>query len=251
MMDRKDMSILLAHRNPIVLSNLADELRRRRVRAKVYMARNEAHLVQTQWFSPSRVVLLDLAFAQSERFLKCLSADPINPSIYVCSDSEDDAALPEAVRQGACRYAAGKTPVGVICDQLEKMLAAWNGGDPSPAPCRRRESARELLLLAGVSPRTKGGRYIRLALDMAVADSSLLYNLNGRLFPAMALQAGDTPENIERCMRYAVHQIWRHMEPDDRLRFLSCDGRPTVRQFLSAFVERLEKQEEMGRELFL
>ena len=243
-------SILLAHKNPIVLTNLADELKRRRVRAEVRMAWDEVGILHMQWFHPSRVVLLDLAFAQSERLLQCMSADPTCPCVYVCSDSTDEGALPEAVRQGACRYAVGKTPVGVICDHLENMLMGGTPGQTPASRCDRRESARRLLLLAGVSPRTKGGRCIRMALEMAGGDRGLLNNLNGRLFPAMALQVNDAPNNIERCMRYAVDQIWRGMPPEDWLRLMPGGGRPTVKQFLGALLDRLDGQDEMSRGIF-
>ena len=233
-------SILLAHRNSIVLTNLADELKRRRVRADVLTARSEALFLQLQCFHPSRAVLIDLAFAQSERLLECLASDPTHPGVCVCSDAADMRALPEAARRYGCRFALAGTPVGVICDHLVSLLNAetWPAAPISPM---RRENARRLLFLAGAPLCTKGGRYLLMALEMIGEDRRLLDNLTGRLFPAMALRCGETPGNIERCMRYAVDQLWRRMDQDDRQRLLPHAGaRPTVRLALSAFSERLD-----------
>lgn len=231
--------ILLAHRNPIVLVNLADELRRRRVRAEVLTARTEALLIQTQCFRPANAVLLDMGFSRSQRLLECLAADPARPGVCLCADKSAEQALDKAALPARCRFAAAGAPVGVICDQLQGLL---DGGAAHPTPpAARRESARRLLFLAGVSPCTKGGRYLRLALEMIGEDEALLVNLNGRLLPAMALRCGESPVNIERCMRYAVDQLWRRMPPDDRLRlFPHGGGQIGVRQALYALSARLK-----------
>ena len=233
--------VLLAHRNPIVLKNLAEEMRRRRGRAEICAVGSEAELMRAQCLRPARVVLVDLEFAQSERVLQCLAADPAGPRLYVCSDAEDEGALPPAAREGGWPVGLRGTPVGVICDQLENLLAA--DAVRAGTGKRRMESAQRLLFLAGVLPLTRGYRCLRLALAMVGECPALLDSLAGRLYPALALRCGGTPAGVERCMRYAVHQIWQRLDQDERLRLLPrCGQCPGVKQFLSELNERLDDE---------
>ena len=233
--------ILLAHKNPIVLTNLADELKRRRVKADVLLAQNEKQMMHTQCFSPSRVVLVDLSFPHIERILQCVCSDPLQPRVCACSDENSARALPETVRSGLCRCAFRNTPVGVICDQLEEMLSDITPpAERAAAQSRRYEDARRLLFLAGASPNLKGCRYLRIALEMAGEDARLLDNLEGRLYPAIALRCGDKAANVERSMRYAMNLIWRRMDSDSRMNLFQCAAPPGGKRFLGMLLERLE-----------
>ncbi len=139
--------------------------------------------------------------------------------------------------------AESAAPLTAICDALQ---AALKEGAPPTGPARRirrrREDLHRLLFLAGISLRLKGGRYLRAALDMAADDPRLLSNLDGRLYPCLAGQFGDTPANVERSMRYAIAQLWQRMEVDERLRLLPrCAAPPGNKAFLAALSERLEE----------
>ena len=241
MRNMEGAGMLLAHRNPIVVANLADEMRRRRAAARIRVAQDGEALMCAQCFHPARVVLVDAGFSQIDRILQCLCSDPAHPWLYICADGNDERALPEAVRQSGWPVGLKSTPVGATCDELERMLRA----DAAPGACepiraRRRENAQRLLFLSGVMPVTKGSRYLRAALVMASENPALLCNLEGRLYPAVALRCGGTPAGVERCLRYAVQQIWPRMEPEERLRLLPrCGNRPGVKLFLSAMAERM------------
>jgi len=237
-MSMSEDPILLAHRNSILLGNLVDELKRRQVRAEILVASSEALLIHTQCFHPARVVFVDAGFSHIDRIIQCLSADPLRPGLCVCCDAGQ---TPGAfARTDRCRCALDGEPVGVICDRLESMLAEGRPPETVAVACaRRHEDIQRLLFLAGISPRTKGSRYLRLALEMIAEDSRLLENLEGRLYPALALRCGDTPANVERSMRYAVRILWPRMDPDVRLRLLPrCGERPGIKQLLAAFAER-------------
>ena len=233
--------ILLAHRNGQLLLNLTEELRRRRVAAEIEAVQSGALLIQRQCFLPAGVILVDLAFANAERILECLSGDPSRPRIYACSDAPSREALPTCAARIADGCGLRGTPVGAICDALAALLESAAPPEVRAARrARRREDLQRLLFLAGVSPHLKGGRYLREAMEMASDDPRLLDNMDGRLYPALALRFGDAPANVERSMRYAVCQIWRRMEP--ALRPLPhCPSPPGNKQFLSALNDRLNE----------
>ncbi len=138
--------------------------------------------------------------------------------------------------------AQSAAPLMAICDALQAALEKGAPPTGSPRRIRRREALHRLLFLAGISPRLKGGRYLRAALEMAADDPRLLSNLDGRLYPCLAEQFGDTPANVERSMRYAIAQLWQRMEADERLRLLPrCAAPPGNKAFLAALSERLEE----------
>ena len=233
--------ILLAHKNPIVLKNLADELKRRRVRADILLTQDEMEMVHMQFLYPARVVLVDLDFPHVERILQCVDADPLQPIVCVCSDEGSGRDMPRTAQFAACRHAFKNAPVGVICDQLEDMLAeSISPAERAAARSRRCEDARRLLFLVGASPNLKGCRYLRLALEMAGEDARLLENLEGRLYPAIALRCGDKVSNVERSMRYAMNSIWRRMEPESRMDLFQCSNPPGGKRFLGALYRRVE-----------
>ena len=132
---------------------------------------------------------------------------------------------------------------GLTAERSVRLLVPHSegrGGELEAIRARRRENAQRLLFLSGVMPVTKGSRYLRAALVMASENPALLCNLEGRLYPAVALRCGGTPAGVERCLRYAVQQIWPRMEPEERLRLLPrCGNRPGVKLFLSAMAERM------------
>ena len=244
--------ILLAHRSSIVLVNLTEELRRRRVMAEIEAVQTGALLIQRQCFLPAGVILVDLAFANAERILECLSGDPSRPRIYACSDAPDRASLPPCAHRIADGCGLNGTPVGAICDALISLLQQDAPPELRAARrARRHEDLQRLLFLAGVSPHLKGGRYLREAPDMAGDDPRLLDNMDGRLYPALALRRGDSPANVERSMRYAVCQVWRRMEPVERLRLLPrCSEPPGNKQFLAALNSRLNESAAAADALF-
>ena len=235
--------ILLAHRSAIVLVNLTEELRRRRVRAEIDAVQSGALLIQRQCFLPAGVVLVDLAFDGAERILQCLWSDPSHPRVYACSEARSPEALPPWAQKSADGCGLGGTPVGAICDAL--LLLLESGATPeirAANRARRHEDLQRLLFLAGVSPHLKGGRYLREALEMAADDPRLLDNMDGRLYPALALRLGDSPANVERSMRYAVCRLWERMDPGERQRLLPrCPVPPGNKRFLAALDRRLRE----------
>ena len=144
--------------------------------------------------------------------------------------------------------AESAAPLTAICDALQAALEKGAPPTGSPRRIRRREALHRLLFLAGISPRLKGGRYLRAALDMAADDPRLLSNLDGRLYPCLAGQFGDTPANVERSMRYAAAQLWQRMEPAERLRLLPrCHAAPGCKRLLTALADRLSEAESFSR----
>ena len=248
----KEQRILLAHRSAIVLGNLTEELKRRRVMAEIETVQNGVLLIQRQCFLPASLVLVDLTFSNVDRILECLSSDPARPRIYACSDAPSRETLSPCAARLADGCGLRGTPVGAICDALIALLETSAPPELRAARrARRHEATQRLLFLAGVSPHLKGGRYLREALAMAGEDPFLLDNMEGRLYPALALRSGDSPANVERSMRYAVCQVWRHMDSAERLRLLPrCAGTPGNKQFLLALNGRLSESARASGALF-
>ena len=241
--------ILLAHASAAVLLNLSDELRRRRARAEVSGVQTGALLIQRQCFRPAGVILVDLAFPEIERIWAWLRHDPMGPRLYACSDADSEAALPGFVRESADGCGLRGTPVGAMADELMGLLESGLAPEQrAVARVRQRETLQRLLFQAGVSPHLKGGRCLRLALEMIADDPRLLDSLEGRLYPALALRCGGTADNVERSMRYAAAQLWQRMEPAERLRLLPrCHAAPGCKRLLTALADRLSEAESFSR----
>ena len=102
----------------------------------------------------------------------------------------------------------------------------------------------EVLNRLGMPSNLLGYRYLRFAIQVAVADTEVLNSITKRLYPAVAREFGTTASNVERSIRHAIEVAWDRGDID---KLESCfgysvdpnRGRPTNAAFISKVVDNL------------
>ncbi len=95
-----------------------------------------------------------------------------------------------------------------------------------------------LLRKCGISAKRKGYAYLRSAVLLAVTDPSLLNALLTGLYLKIARQYHTTPTGVERSIRTALDDAWKHGDPATMRLFSGqsgngFDSKPTNGEFLS------------------
>lgn len=101
---------------------------------------------------------------------------------------------------------------------------------------------KELLHYLAVGSNYKGYRLTVTACMLILQDETLLYNVTGALYPAVAEICGCTAGNIERNIRTVIILAWRHQRPRfEEIAGYSMSTPPTVSQFLDIMVIHLQR----------
>ena len=94
----------------------------------------------------------------------------------------------------------------------------------------------------GVSLRVKGFYMLRTAIRLTLEDESYIYNITGRLYPAVAKELNSTPCRVERNMRHAIEVAWTRgdLPYTDEVFGYSVDaerGKPTNAAFIATVAD--------------
>lgn len=71
-----------------------------------------------------------------------------------------------------------------------------------------------LLKKVGASPANRGWRYIKEAVEMVVADFSMVDGITKRIYPDIAKKFKTSAPAVERAIRYSVDQAFENMTTD-------------------------------------
>ena len=76
------------------------------------------------------------------------------------------------------------------------------------------------LLELGITPDYRGYRYLVTAIQMAMQDEEIIYNVTTKLYVAIAEIYHTTGANVERSIRTAISVLWSQSDPADLARLL-------------------------------
>ena len=153
---------------------------------------------------------------------------------YIVRKAATREAINRAIRAGKC-----KTPADV------EAIAASLGDEvfwPDVLPDTKSIEAAAFLRELGVPASLSGYRYLKEAIDQAVADQSLVHRLTTGLYPAVAEKFQTTPSRVERAMRHSIETAWTQGDLETlHKRFgytvAANKGHPTVGEFVALAAE--------------
>ena len=90
----------------------------------------------------------------------------------------------------------------------------------------------------------KGYQYLRVAITMAVMDSSILDSVTKQLYPSVARQFQTTPSRVERAIRHAVEVAWDRGNVETLNSYFGYTihnnkGKPTNSEFIAMIADKL------------
>ena len=102
-----------------------------------------------------------------------------------------------------------------------------------------------LLKQLGVPAHLCGYRYLRRAVELAVQEPSILFEMTSRLYPQIAQEVGSTPARVERSIRYAIEAAFergrlREIERMFGFTIDSTKGKPSNSQCIAALMDRVQ-----------
>lgn len=173
----------------------------------------------------------------------CTSSDDYVRSTHgnvLCTQTIDDTNI----------YDLAKLLKGLLVDPTKTMLP-YNEKlvyeEPIPARSTNNVSLMEIAAVLnslGMPSNLLGYKYLRFAIQVAVADTEVLNSITKRLYPAVAREFDTTASNVERSIRHAIEVAWDRGDIDKLESYFgySIDpnrGRPTNAEFISKVVDNL------------
>ena len=126
-----------------------------------------------------------------------------------------------------------------------EALAARFGDEvfwPGTLPDDETQDAAAFLREVGVPGSSRGHDYMTEAINMVVADRSVIHSMTKILYPAIAEKFQTTPARVERSMRHAVEMAWARGNLENLHRRFGYTvsprtGRPTTSEFVARAAE--------------
>lgn len=139
-------------------------------------------------------------------------------------------AINRAIKAGKCRTEADV-----------ETIAARLGDDifwPGSLPDTKSLDAAAFLRETGIPANLLAYEYLKEAIDLAVADPSIIHRLTKRLYPAVAEKFQSTPSRVERSMRHGVETAWARGDLETLHKRFGYTvsikkGRPTVGEYIA------------------
>lgn len=119
-------------------------------------------------------------------------------------------------------------------DALEKaMTEVFATEVPVPA-----KDISAYLTELGTPAHIKGYRYVAYAIELAVADESLIYAITSELYPLVAERYNTTASRVERAIRHAVEVTWDRGDIDTLVKYFGntishTKCKPTNSEFIA------------------
>jgi len=113
--------------------------------------------------------------------------------------------------------------------------------ESDPQPEDYCAGAAQTLRQLGVPTKLKGYHHIVRAVEMVIADPTVLSGITKILYPTLARECRTTPERVERNIRTAVDAAWNRSTVEIRQAFFGhCDGtKPTNSRFIELLTQHI------------
>ena len=215
----------------------------------------EDAIAQTRRYKPD-VLVLDLCLPHTDGLgvLSALSSrDAENKTsvlVYSCIGNEE--ITRQAMAAGAAYYLFKDNDISILVDRIRALACgdfqrtgAASAGEPQLSTQLQLERAiTDIIHDIGVPAHIKGYQYLRVAITMAVMDSSILDSVTKQLYPSVARQFQTTPSRVERAIRHAVEVAWDRGNVETLNSYFGYTihnnkGKPTNSEFIAMIADKL------------
>ena len=215
----------------------------------------EDAIAQTRRYKPD-VLVLDLCLPRTDGLgvLSALSSrDAENKTsvlVYSCIGNEE--ITRQAMAAGAAYYLFKDNDISILVDRIRALACgdfqrtgAAPAGEPQLSTQLQLERAiTDIIHDIGVPAHIKGYQYLRVAITMAVMDSSILDSVTKQLYPSVARQFQTTPSRVERAIRPAVEVAWDRGNVETLNSYFGYTihnnkGKPTNSEFIAMIADKL------------
>ena len=199
-----------------------------------------------------KMLVLDLMMPKRDGLsvLKAIAAQEDLP-ITVATTSFLSTYVSSAAGNLGVRYVMRKPcDLAVLADRLEELrLERYNG-----IPELRRfdensveQVVTETLCQLGVPAHTKGYRYLREAIILAMEDRSAIDAVTKVLYPHVAKVCGSSANRVERDIRHAINLAWVRGNRDAFRILLNLRRKPTNSELIALIADKINLQSNRGR----
>lgn len=103
----------------------------------------------------------------------------------------------------------------------------------------------QILKQMSISPKLKGYRYLRSAIQMAMDKPDILQATTKELYPRLARQYKDMPTRVERAMRHAIERAYTIGDANILHKYFGYaisnkTGKPSNTEFIATIADRLQ-----------
>lgn len=228
--------VLLALKDTSLVKNLVQEMHDRSLPCHVGAYRTAAALINDGSFDYADAVLMDASLLGSGMLMESLVHSALGRRMAVIGQTADEHMARVLASSGVlCQPETGNAED--LCDILEALLIAGRQAMRQDAVCM-------LLDSLPISITLKGGKYIEMALRLALHTPALMDRMNDDLYGRVAERCGVSVSSVERDIRYAIAQCWNQMDARQKRALLSrCTSRPAPKLFLAHMLRRLSREE--------
>lgn len=226
--------VLLAMKNSALLNDLIQEMRNRGLPCHVGVYRTAAALINDGSFDHADAVIMEASLMDPGMLMESLVRGALGRRLAVVGHTEDERMARVLAAAGVqCRPETAD--VEALCDTLEDLLTDSRETARWDAVCM-------LLDTLPLSITLKGGKYIEMALRLALRTPSLMDSMRDGLYARVAERCGASISSVERNIRYAIAQCWEQMEArQKRVLLARCVSRPAPKLFLMHMLRRLRR----------
>lgn len=189
------------------------------------------------------VLVLDMMLPELDgiSLLKVLSVSDCRPAVLATTNliSNYIISAAEAMKVDylICKPCDIHATAARIQEQLSRIEAPSQ--DPQELHCR----ISELLLLLGISIKLHGFRYLKEAIYQMTLDPD--QSITKELYPTVARICGCAASHVERSIRGAIEDAWKHRNEKVWLLYFQPDGqgrnmRPTNAVFISRLADGIQ-----------
>ena len=211
-----------------------------------------AELLERIRIHPPDLVIMDVLLKRMDgvRVLHALMESTVKKPMIVVYSALQDPAFLQHLRQCGVDYFFSKQTQP---QALAQRVLQWAKGKRQRGnitlvgdlPQAYTVQIATLIQQLGVPVHLCGCRYLRRAVELAVQDPSILFEMTGRLYPQIAKEVDSTPARVERSMRYAIEAAFErgHLREIEKMFGFTIDsakGKPSNSQCIAALMDRIQ-----------
>lgn len=204
------------------------------MQVKMY-CQNDKTVLESIWDEKPDVVVLDVDVfgAEAMTVIHCAEAMRVQPAFIITSVLEDSNNETFWMENGAACFMVKPFGILSLYHEIERVIAEKRIGQN-----RELEMAlTNLLYQLGFPASLKGYAYLYTAIQLAVADGTMLDNRIQELYSLVAAQYHATAIRVERTIRHAIELAWCRGDADVIQEIFSCtvddsNAKPTNSKFI-------------------